>query len=132
MTDDNHIDYKPEPFPWRELRDISIVVLFLGTLVWFISRFVEKEPPEVWLPVGTVQAIHYFGALGINTQIDVSLPQAAGQPSAGGSVTERSLVIDGITKFHKGQDLVMHKRWFGVLLCSADRMTCERLKGAPQ
>lgn len=132
MSENKDFEYKPELSSWRELRDIAIVAIFLGAVIWFISRFVEKEPPEVWLTVGTVQAIRYFGALGINTQIDVSLPQFAGQPTAGVSVTERSLVIDGITKFHKGQDLVMHKRWFGVLLCSADRMTCERLKGAPQ
>lgn len=132
MSQNEDSEYKPDPSYWRELRDIAIVLLFLGGVIWFISQFVEKEPPEIWLPVGTVQAIRYFGSLGLYTQVDVSLPSNGDQPASMQSLTERSLVIDGITKFHKGQDLVMHKRWFGVLLCTTERMTCERLIGSPQ
>lgn len=108
------------PNPRTQLRDITIVVVFLGWLVWLVNPYVPAEDPSVAL--GQVQGIRYFGSLGVSTQLDVRDTHGH----------ERSLLVAGVSQLHKGQDVVMHVQTFGAELCSVDGSVCETLRGHPQ
>jgi hypothetical protein len=122
---DDHTPELPSPGasalnPWTQLRDMTIVVVLVGLLVWLVSPYVPAE--ERFVSVGQIQGVRYFGSLGVSTQVDV-------RDSHG---HERSLLVAGASQLHKGQDVVMHIRTFRSELCSVDGRVCETLRGNPQ
>lgn len=102
--------------PWQQCRDILLVFILLGTPVWvlFLRDWLGFE---AWVPVGPVQAIHYFGTFGIKAQIDTP---------------GRSFVVDGVTDLRSGQEVVLHVQRFGSELCPLNRQACETVRGHPQ
>jgi len=124
MNDDHTLEL-PSPStsalnPWTQLRDITTVVAFVGWLVWLVNPYVPTGDRSVAL--GQIQGIHYFGSLGISTQVDVRDNHGH----------ERSLLVAGVSQLHKGQDVVMHVETFGSELCSVDGNVCETLRGHPK
>lgn len=124
MKHDHTID-TPSPdgsalSPWVQLRDITIVAVFLECLVWLANPYVPAADRSVVL--GEVQGVRFFGTFGVDTQVDVRDDQGH----------ERSLLIVGVSQLHKGQDVVLHVHTFGSELCSADLAICESLRGHPQ
>lgn len=108
------------PSPWVQLRDIIIVVFFLGWLIWLVNPIVPTTDRSVTL--GQVQGVRFFGTFGVDTQVDIRDDRGH----------ERSLLVVGVSQLHKGQDVVLHVRTFGSELCSADGVICETLRGHPQ
>lgn len=124
MNDDHTFDL-PSPgaavrSPWVQLRDIVIVIAFLGWLIYLAFPYIPIESHYVAL--GQVQGLRYFGAFGVNTQVDVRDDQGL----------ERSLVVDGVSHLQKGQEVVLHIRGVRSDLCTPNGTICETLKGRPQ
>lgn len=105
--------------PWQTARDIGIVFLVFGGIVELAT---PSASPDRYVPVGMVHSIRFFGNLGVQTQVDTR--------NAHGS--ERSFVVDCISRLSKGQEVALHVGRWGSELCNVDHSECEDLMGAPQ
>lgn len=100
--------------------DLLLTVLIIFALVFILGvprwQKMMQSPasPEVSIPVGTVQRIRFIGNLGIDTQIDTE---------------ERSFLVRGISKLHRGTPLHLYRGTWNSALCNADASICEWVRG---
>lgn len=105
--------------PWQMARDVTIVILVLGAIV---NLATPPARPDLYLPVGRVQSIQFFGSLGVRSQVNTR--EAHG--------TERSFVVRQVSQLVQGQDVVLHVSRWRSELCNVDHTVCEDLLGDPQ
>lgn len=111
---------RPHLAAWMQVRDVGIVIAFLGFLLWLSYPGIASD--DRILAVGQIQGIRFVGSFGFSTQIDVRDAQGV----------ERNLLTTGVSQLHKGQDVVLRVGFYRSELCSVDRSVCETLRGHPQ
>jgi hypothetical protein len=86
---------------------LMAAVLTAPQWLWSLAHMNDPTTP---VPVGVVQRIQFIGNLGVDSQIDTE---------------EHSLLVRGVTRFHKGAVLEQRKTFWNLKICEVGTQQCE-------